>query len=68
MSGDDILKRVKKIAMAGLDSSLFYGALRLQQLYRISCWDAQIVAAADPFGRRLPQGSSVLRLVRIPDL
>jgi predicted nucleic acid-binding protein len=38
------------MTVVDLDSSLFYDALRLQQLYQISYWDAQIVAAAESAG------------------
>ena len=36
--------------IVNLDFSLFYDAVRLQQLYQISYWDAQIVAAAESAG------------------
>jgi predicted nucleic acid-binding protein len=35
------------LTIVDLDSRLFYDAIRLQQLYQISYWDAQIVAAAE---------------------
>ena len=38
------------MTVVDLDSALFYDAVRLQELYRISYWDAQIVAAADAAG------------------
>lgn len=41
------------MTIVDLDSALFYDALRLQQLYQISYWDAQIVAAADTAGCRV---------------
>ncbi|MFP4409382.1 MAG: PIN domain-containing protein [Spirochaetaceae bacterium] len=38
------------MTVVDLDSALFYDAVRLQELYKISYWDAQIVAAADVSG------------------
>jgi len=38
------------MTIVDLDSALFYDAVRLQELYQISYWDAQIVAAADTAG------------------
>ncbi len=38
------------MTIVSLDSALFYDALRLQQLFGISYWDAQIVAAAESAG------------------
>ncbi|NBC29298.1 MAG: PIN domain-containing protein [Spirochaetes bacterium] len=38
------------MTVVDLDSALFYDALRLEQLYQLSYWDAQIVAAAESAG------------------
>jgi predicted nucleic acid-binding protein len=38
------------MTIVNLDSNLFYDAVRLQQVYQISFWDAQIVAAAESAG------------------
>lgn len=38
------------MTIVDLDSTLFFDALRLQQLYQISYWDAQIIAAAETAG------------------
>ena len=38
------------MTVVDLDSALFYDALRLQELYKVSYRDAQIVAAADVAG------------------
>ncbi|MEX2445152.1 MAG: PIN domain-containing protein [Alkalispirochaeta sp.] len=38
------------MTVVDLDSALFYDALRIQELYQISYWDAQIIAAAETAG------------------
>ena len=38
------------MTVVSLDTAIFYDALRLQQLYQLSHWDAQVVAAAESAG------------------
>ena len=38
------------MTVVSLDSALFHDALRIEQLYQVSFWDAQILAAAEAAG------------------